>query len=96
LALTLSDEELAKPWVTRAVIHMCDVLDATKSQSIECGALYHGMHGLVRYRQRRFGKLDVSQWAAEELAKSSKPAADSDAAPAPTEAGHRTSAGRTR
>jgi hypothetical protein len=84
LALTLSDEELAKPWVTRAALHMCDVLDATKSQSIECGALYHGMHGLVRYRQRRFGKVDLARWAEEELAKSAKPAApETDTAPTP-------------
>jgi hypothetical protein len=88
LTLALSDEELAKPWVTRAVVHMCDVLDATQNQEIECGALYHGMHGLVRYRQRRFGKLDLSGWAAEELARGAKkpePTADSDAAPAPTD-----------
>lgn len=86
LALTLSDDELAKPWVTRAAIHMCDVLEATKSQSIECGALYHGMHGLVRYRQRRFGKLDLGRWAEEELARGVQkiePAHDTDAAPSP-------------
>jgi hypothetical protein len=100
LSLVLSDNELAKPWVTRAVIHMCEVLDATKNQEIECGALYHGMHGLVRYRQRRFGKLDLDRWAQEELARGprkSEPAtaADNDAAPAPTDTGSAAAKGGT-
>jgi hypothetical protein len=68
LTMALGDAQLAQPWVTAAVVHLCDILESTKDLDLECGALYHGLHGLVLYRQRRFGKLDLSRWAREDLA----------------------------
>ena len=55
LSLTLPPEELRQPWVARAVAHLCDTIDRTAHVDLECGALYHAVHGLVLYRQRALG-----------------------------------------
>ncbi len=55
LTLALSAEELKEPWVKRSVIHLCDLFEKTKKNSLECGALYHAAHGLVLYRNRVYG-----------------------------------------
>ncbi|MCZ6641266.1 MAG: ADP-ribosylation factor-directed GTPase activating protein isoform b [Gammaproteobacteria bacterium] len=52
LALSLSPDELREPWVLRAVERLCVVLEDTKTLPLECGALYHAVHGLVIYRQK--------------------------------------------
>ena len=56
LALALSDAELRAPWVERGVVHLCGLLDELAADAVECGALYHALHGLAVYRERRFGK----------------------------------------
>ena len=58
LTLSLTTEQLREPWVQRAVLNLCDLFRKTESVSLECGALYHAMHGLVLYRDRVFGPLD--------------------------------------
>lgn len=55
LMLALNDEVLRQPWVTRAVLFLCNKLEATRKLDLECGGLYHAAHGLVLYHQRRFG-----------------------------------------
>lgn len=55
LALTLSSEELAQNWVAAAAFHLCDLLDQTPDMAIDCGALYHALHGLQVYREKRWG-----------------------------------------
>lgn len=55
LTLALTREELDEEWVKRAVAHMCRLLRKTENVDLECGALYHAIHGLVLYRQRVFG-----------------------------------------
>jgi hypothetical protein len=50
----MDDQELRQEWVTRAVVSLCELLQATESVELDCGALYHAIHGLVLYRQRRF------------------------------------------
>jgi hypothetical protein len=55
LAMALSDEELAEPWVMRSVVQLCRLFQATRELAIECGGLYHAAHGLKLYRERRFG-----------------------------------------
>ncbi len=54
LTLALTDEELRQPWMTRAAVYLCDLLEHTDQQPIECGGLYHAAHGLILYRLRRF------------------------------------------
>jgi hypothetical protein len=55
LALAMSDAQLKEPWVTRAVVVLCDLLRQTRDLPLECGGLYHTAHGLQIYRYRRFG-----------------------------------------
>ena len=55
LAMSLPDDELAEPWVTRSVVQVCRLFEATQDLAIECGGLYHAAHGLKLYRERRFG-----------------------------------------
>lgn len=55
LTFALSKEQLEEPWVKRAVVYMCNLLDRTKHLDLECGALYHAAHGLVLYREKVYG-----------------------------------------
>ncbi|MCH5373645.1 MAG: ADP-ribosylation factor-directed GTPase activating protein isoform b, partial [Planctomycetes bacterium] len=55
VVLATSDQQLAEPWVKRAVMHLCELFRKTRSVPLECGALYHAAHGLALYRDRVFG-----------------------------------------
>jgi hypothetical protein len=70
LTLSLSDEQLREPWVKRSVVYLCDLLEKTKEVPLECGALYHAVHGLVLYRQRMFGPRDSWGQGTEKVAHS--------------------------
>lgn len=72
LALSLSDEQLREPWMKRGVANLCTMLIKTKNMPLECGALFHGAHGLVLYRERMFGKRALPPWP--ESASSGTPA----------------------
>ena len=52
LSLAASDETLRSPWVRRSVRHLCDLLDQCREIDLECGALYHALHGLQIYAAR--------------------------------------------
>jgi hypothetical protein len=56
LAVSMSDEQLREPWMTRAAVALCDMLDETRELPVECGKLYHAARGLKVYRTRRFGE----------------------------------------
>lgn len=58
LCVALSDDELREDWVTSAVVYLSDLLEATRTKSLECGGLYHAAHSLKLYRARRFGSAD--------------------------------------
>ncbi len=55
LSLAASDKELRSPWFTRALESLLTMLELTRDEDLECGALYHAAHGLRIYRSRRFG-----------------------------------------
>ncbi|HWC88098.1 MAG TPA: ADP-ribosylation factor-directed GTPase activating protein isoform b [Pirellulales bacterium] len=55
LAMALDEKQLTQPWVTRAVVYLCNLLEGTKELPLECAGLYHATHGLRLYRERRFG-----------------------------------------
>jgi hypothetical protein len=55
LVMALPDEELKADWMKRAALFLCDLLDATMDQDLECGGLYHAVHGLILYRDRLYG-----------------------------------------
>ena len=52
LAIALDDEALAAGWVTRAAERLVTLLERTADVDVECGALYHAVHGLILYNQR--------------------------------------------
>ncbi|MFM7242589.1 MAG: hypothetical protein ACKO40_00235 [Planctomycetaceae bacterium] len=52
LAVALDDTRLAEPWVTRAADRLVTLLETTADLDVECGALYHAVHGLAIYRDR--------------------------------------------
>jgi hypothetical protein len=56
LAYGLSDEELKSKWFTSAAQYLCKKIEDSQSIPVSCGGLYHGAHGLIIYRERRFGK----------------------------------------
>ena len=49
-------KELAEPWLVRATVFLCNQIEKTISVPQECGALYHAVHGLQLYREKRFGR----------------------------------------
>jgi len=55
LALALPPERLSEPWVEQAVMQLCGLFKKTEPIPLECGSLYHAAHGLMEYRERRFG-----------------------------------------
>ncbi len=55
LTFALPKKQLEAPWIQRAVVYLCGVLDRTRHLDLECGALYHAAHGLVLYREKVFG-----------------------------------------
>lgn len=55
LALALSDDELREPWVRNAAGTLADLLTGLRDESVESGALYHAVHGLLIYRTRVYG-----------------------------------------
>jgi hypothetical protein len=55
LSVAASDKELRAPWFTRALESLLTMLELTRDEDLECGALYHAAHGLRIYRSRRFG-----------------------------------------
>ncbi len=52
LSFAASDETLQEPWVKRSVRRLCQVLDECKEVDLECGVLYHALHGLAVYQNR--------------------------------------------
>jgi hypothetical protein len=57
LVAALDDERLAEPWVTRAATRLVTLLEQTADVDVECGALYHAVHGLRLYRERVCGTV---------------------------------------
>jgi len=59
LVMALTQDQLEEPWLRRAALSLCDTLTLTQSVPLDCGALYHAVHGLVLYRERLFGPLHL-------------------------------------
>jgi hypothetical protein len=52
LAIAAPNEVLRQPWVQRSALQLCDTLDACEGVDLECGVLYHALHGLAEYEKR--------------------------------------------
>lgn len=59
LTAALTTDELKQPAMQRAAVKICEILEQTKDIPLECGALYHAAHGLILYRQRLYGPLEL-------------------------------------
>lgn len=57
LAIAGDEATLRSDWVEAAAWNLCRVLSLTEAVSLECGALYHALHGVLLYRQRRFPEV---------------------------------------
>ncbi|MEK6247307.1 MAG: hypothetical protein N2C12_03960, partial [Planctomycetales bacterium] len=79
LSLALDKDQLADPRMEHAAVHLCDLFEATKPTNLECGALYHAAHGLIEYRERRWGPWTYPD-AEKETKGTATPSQPSDAA----------------
>ena len=52
LSVAADLETLQSDWVQRSVRKLCGVLLQCRGIDLECGVLYHALHGLVEYRRR--------------------------------------------
>lgn len=52
LAFAAPDETLRQPWVECSVRRLCQILQQCESVDLECGVLYHALHGLAVYQAR--------------------------------------------
>jgi hypothetical protein len=52
LAFAAPDQTLQEPWVERSVRHLCRVLNDCQGIDLECGVLYHALHGLAEFQAR--------------------------------------------
>ena len=57
LVMAMDEKQLSQPWMTRAVVYLCNLLEETKELPLECASLYHATHGLRLYREHRFGPV---------------------------------------
>ena len=56
LSYALENNELDQPWMERAAIRLCAMLEAAEGIDLECGGAYHALAGLKLYHRRRFEK----------------------------------------
>src|SRR5690606_15818795 len=82
LTLATSDAQLREPWIRRAVVELCNLLDQTREMPVECGGLYHAIHGLELYRLRMFGPRETEEPAPDEPSAEAADAPQSGEAPA--------------
>ena len=52
LSVAADEETLRSQWVQRSVRRLCEVLRQCRGIDLECGVLYHALHGLVEYNRR--------------------------------------------
>ena len=52
LAIASDDETIASEWVERTARKVCEILKQCEDVDLECGSLYHALHGLMEYRSR--------------------------------------------
>ncbi|MCD0463626.1 hypothetical protein [Roseiconus lacunae] len=52
IAVAGDDETLRADWVRRSVVKLCEILELCRGVDLECGVLYHALHGLLEYQRR--------------------------------------------
>ncbi len=61
LAIAADDSTLAEPWVELAVRRLCHTLERCDGVDLECGVLYHALHGLSLYESRMTSREEVDR-----------------------------------
>ncbi|MDA0591152.1 MAG: hypothetical protein O2820_17990 [Planctomycetota bacterium] len=87
LMVAADDKELQKPWLRNAVRAVANDLVENRSSAADCGPLYHALHALVLYGNRK-GFLPVKEAAPEQKVKPAdelKSKDDTETKPAPKE-----------
>ncbi|MFN3192675.1 MAG: ADP-ribosylation factor-directed GTPase activating protein isoform b [Aureliella sp.] len=54
VALAAERAQLQEAWVEQSAHRLCELIEQTAVADLDCGALYHALHGLKVYRERRF------------------------------------------
>ncbi|QDT09610.1 hypothetical protein K239x_15560 [Planctomycetes bacterium K23_9] len=52
LAIAAPQETLSQPWIERTARRLCEILDQCEGIDLECGVLYHALHGLAEFQKR--------------------------------------------
>jgi len=52
LAIAADQTTLRSEWVRRSATKLCDILEWCRNVDLECGVLYHALHGLAEYERR--------------------------------------------
>ena len=52
VALAADDQQIQEDWIALAASHLCGLIEQTEHLDLDCGALYHALHGLKIYRSR--------------------------------------------
>lgn len=86
LTAALPEDQLQQPAMHRAAVRLCEILEKTKGIPLECGALYHAAHGLLLYRQRVYGPLELPLPQNDSSPMASEPNVEEDETPSPDEA----------
>jgi hypothetical protein len=60
LAIATNGQQLREPWIRQAAVALVKLLDETRELPVECGGLYHAIHGLEIYRDRMYGPRDTT------------------------------------
>jgi hypothetical protein len=63
LTMAMNDEQVREPWFTRSLVALLDLLERTYDMDLECGGLYHSVHGLQLYRTRVYGAAESAPQA---------------------------------
>ena len=58
--MAVSDEQLRSDWMRRGVAAVADDLTRNADSTVQCGPLYHALHGLVLYRERTQAAVQTS------------------------------------
>ena len=61
IALSAPDRVLSEPWVERTARRLCGILQQCEGIDLECGVLYHALHGLQEYRARISPDAEATQ-----------------------------------
>jgi hypothetical protein len=67
LTVALDDQQIHEGWYQKSLLAILDMLERMQDLELECGGLYHSMHGLQLYRARVY-EADGSAEAAKPVA----------------------------